>query len=150
VIVDLSEGHHSHHWMAGGIVTTLDQQDPLRLRLQLMYAAQEVGRRRVPEPLIDNDERGGGAGRSLETQPVQRGIRGSRRRYRVVRSKTVDDVVDELLPDNLITGHNKNQRRRAARHALILCTECPKTAANYGEDHDRRISRDWRVWSSRR
>ena len=25
VIVDLSEGHHSHDWMAGGIVTTLDQ-----------------------------------------------------------------------------------------------------------------------------
>ena len=44
--------------MAGGIVTTLDQQDPLRMRLQLMHPAQESGRRRVPEPLIDNDERG--------------------------------------------------------------------------------------------
>jgi hypothetical protein len=149
VIVDLSEGHHSHHWMAGGIVTTLDQQDPLRLRLQLMYAAQESGRRRVPQPLIDNDERRG-AGRSLGTQPVQRGICRCRRRYRVVRSEAVGDVVDELLPDNLITGHDKNQRRRAARRALILCTQCPEMAPTYGEDHDRRISRDWRVRSSRR
>ena len=112
------------------------------MRLQLMYPAQESGRRRVPEPLIDNDERGGGAGRSLGTQPVQRGIRGRRRCYRVVRSEAVGDVVDELPPDNLITGHNKNQRRRA-RHALILCTGCPEMAANYGEDHDRSISRDW-------
>ena len=120
------------------------------MRLQLMYPAQESGRRRVPEPLIDNDERGGGAGRSLGTQPVQRGIGRCRRRYRVVGSEAVGDVVDELLPDNLITGHNKNQRRRAARHALILGTECPQMAANYGEDHDRRISRDWRVRSSRR
>ena len=115
-----------------------------------MYAAQEIGRRRVPEPLIDNDERGSGSGRSLGTQPVQRGIRRRRRRYRVVRSEAVGDVVDELLPDNLITGHNKNQRRRAARHALILCTECPEMTANYGEDHDRSISRDRRARSSRR
>jgi hypothetical protein len=136
--------------MAGGIVTTLDQQDPLRLRLQLMYAAQEIGRRRVPEPLIDNDERGSSSGRSLGTQPVQRGIHRRRRRYRVVRSEAVGDVVDELLPDNLITGHNKNQRRRAPCHALILCTGCPEMAANYGEDHDRRVSRVWRVRSSRR
>jgi hypothetical protein len=42
----------------------------------------------------------------------------------------VGDVVDELPPDNLITGHNKNQRRRA-RHALILCTGCPEMAANF-------------------
>ena len=106
-----------------------------------MYAAQE-SRRRVPEPLIDNDQSGSGSGRSLGTQPVQRGICRRRRRYRVVRSEAVGDVVDELPPDNLITGHNKNQRRRA-RHAHILCTECPKMAANHGEDHDRRISRDW-------
>jgi hypothetical protein len=115
-----------------------------------MYAAQESGRRRVPEPLIDNDERGGGAGRTLGAQPVQRGIRCRRRRYRVVRSEAVGDVVDELLPDNLITGYNKNQRRRFARHAFILCTERPEMAANNGEDHDHRISRDWRVRSSRR
>ena len=115
-----------------------------------MYAAQKIGRWRVPEPLIDNDERGAGSGRSLGTQPVQRGIRRCRSRYRVVRTEAVGDVVDELLPDNFITGHNKNQRRRPARHALILCTECPEMAANYGEDHDRRISRDWRVRSSRR
>ena len=107
-----------------------------------MYAAQESRRRRVPEPLIDNDERGSGSGRSLGTQPVQGGIRRRRRRYRVVRSEAVGDVVDELPPDNLITGHNKNQRRRA-RHALILCTGCPEMAATFGEDHDRRISRDW-------
>ena len=119
------------------------------MRLQLMHPAQESGRRRVPEPLIGNDERGGGAGRSLGTQPIQRGIGRCRRRYRVVGSGEVGDVVDELLPDYLITGHDENQRRRAARH-LILCTECFEMAADYGEDHDRRISRDWRVRSSRR
>ena len=116
-----------------------------------MYAAQEIGRRRVPEPLIDNDERGGGSGRSLGTQPVQRGIRRRRRRYRVVRSEAVGDVVDELPPDNLITGHNKNQRRRAARHAHhSVHRNVPRWRANYGEDHDRAISRDRRVRSSRR
>jgi hypothetical protein len=66
------------------------------------------------------------------------------------RLRSVGDVVDELLPDSLITGHSKNQGRRAARHARILCTECPDIAANYGEDRDRHSSRDWRVRSSRR
>jgi hypothetical protein len=112
-------------------VTPLDQQDPFRLRLQLAYTAQESGRRRVPEPLIDNEERGPGAGRSLVTQPVHCGIRRCHRRYRVVRSEAVGNVVDELLPDSLITGHDKNQWRRAARHAHILCTECSEIVANY-------------------
>jgi hypothetical protein len=32
-------------------------------------------------------------------------------------------LANKLLPDSLITGPSKNQRRRAARYALILCTE---------------------------
>jgi hypothetical protein len=108
VVVDLSEGHRSHDWMAGGIVTTLDQQDPLCLRFQLMYAVQEIRRRWVSEPLIEDDERRVGAGRGLGTQPVKRGIRRCRCRYRVIRSEAVSDVMDQLLPDNLIPGHNKN------------------------------------------
>ena len=39
----------------------------------------------------------------------------------------MSDVVDELLPDSLIPGHNKNQRRRAARHQPLVSTHATRT-----------------------
>ena len=122
VVVDLPEGHHRYDRMAGRIVAALDQQDPLGLRLEPMYAKQEIGRCGVPQSLIDDHERGGGIDRDLIVQPVQCGIGRRRRGDRIVRTESVGYVVNEVLLDRLITRHNQNQRWSAAGHALILCT----------------------------